>query len=133
MKRSGSSGMNWALPATSPILECRHASHRHPLSDPAGNQHLRILAKGFQRCVYPAYSPSEKAAYPEKVNAFEVGFKHQQRGFSFDLAGFYYKYRDMQYNWQVSTTLAEVWEATWVGHLHNEGNGLAVNTTGGQG
>ncbi|MGC4252344.1 MAG: TonB-dependent receptor [Sphingobium sp.] len=55
-------------------------------------------SKGFNGGVYPAYSPAEKAADPEKVNAFELGFKHQQHGFSFDLAGFYYKYRDMQYN-----------------------------------
>lgn len=33
---------------------------------------------------------------PEKIDAFELGFKHASRAFDFNLAGYYYKYDDLQ-------------------------------------
>lgn len=33
---------------------------------------------------------------PESIDAFEVGFKHDSRGLSFELSGFYYDYKNLQ-------------------------------------
>ncbi len=54
-------------------------------------------SKGFAAGVYSAFSPTSPPANPEKLDAYEIGFKHSARGLSFDLAGFYYKYSDMQF------------------------------------
>lgn len=61
-----------------------------------------------QSSVYASYTQGYKAGIldvggstgnpvePEKVNAFEVGFKHGGGGFSFDIAAFYYDYKNLQ-------------------------------------
>jgi len=54
-------------------------------------------SKGFAAGVYSPFSPGQDPANPEKLDAYEVGFKHSEHGFSFDAAAFYYKYRDMQF------------------------------------
>jgi iron complex outermembrane recepter protein len=54
-------------------------------------------SKGFAGGVFSPFSPTDAPAKPEGLNAFEVGFKHVSGGFSVDLAGFYYRYSDMQY------------------------------------
>jgi len=54
-------------------------------------------SKGFAAGVYSVFSPNLTPADPEKVDAYEVGFKHSQGVVSLNLASFYYKYKDMQY------------------------------------
>jgi iron complex outermembrane receptor protein len=54
-------------------------------------------SKGFAAGVYSPFSPTQNPVNPEKLDAYEIGFKHSQSGFSFDAAAFYYKYRDMQF------------------------------------
>ena len=59
--------------------------------------------------VYASYSKGYKAAFldlgggttnrtvkPEKIDAYEVGVKFADRQFSFEVAGFYYDYKDLQ-------------------------------------
>jgi len=58
--------------------------------------------------IYASYSKGYKAAFldlgsgvptpvnPEKIDAFEVGFKYDNRGLSFESAFFYYDYKDLQ-------------------------------------
>jgi iron complex outermembrane receptor protein len=50
---------------------------------------------GFQPT--PATSPALVIPFkPEKITAYEVGFKTAQGAFRFDLAGYYYDYKDLQ-------------------------------------
>jgi len=58
--------------------------------------------------IYASYSKGYKAAFldlgggnptpvrPEKIDAFEVGFKYDDRSLSFETAFFYYDYKDLQ-------------------------------------
>ena len=46
----------------------------------------------------PAVLSEYKAVRPETINAFEVGFKTARRMVRFDIAGFYYDYKDLQVN-----------------------------------
>lgn len=54
-------------------------------------------SKGFAAGLFSTFSPADPAVDPESLNALEVGFKHSSRAISFDTAGFYYKYKDMQF------------------------------------
>jgi iron complex outermembrane receptor protein len=51
---------------------------------------------GFKSGVYNAYSPLNIPVNPEKVTAFELGAKARVGGINFTLAGFAYKYKDIQ-------------------------------------
>lgn len=51
---------------------------------------------GFKSGVYNAYSPLNIPVNPEKVTAFELGAKARAGGINLTVAGFAYKYRDIQ-------------------------------------
>ncbi len=51
---------------------------------------------GFKSGVYNAYSPLNLPVAPENVTAFELGAKARLGGISFTLAGFAYRYKDIQ-------------------------------------
>ncbi|MGE4430930.1 MAG: TonB-dependent receptor [Sphingobium sp.] len=52
--------------------------------------------KGYKSGILPASSFSTIAVDPEKIDAFEVGFKTASGPLRFNLASFYYKYKDVQ-------------------------------------
>lgn len=54
-------------------------------------------AKGFASGIYSVFTPNPVPADPEKLDAFEVGFKHSRGALSFDTSAFFYKYKDMQF------------------------------------
>lgn len=57
------------------------------------------LSRGFRSGGYQpsAVAPALlKPFRPEKITAYEVGFKTAQQGFRFDIAAFYYDYKDLQ-------------------------------------
>lgn len=67
---------------------------RYDLSD---NANVYFSAStGFKSGVYNAYSPLNIPVDPEKVTAFELGAKARVGGINFTLAGFAYKYKDIQ-------------------------------------
>lgn len=61
-------------------------------------------SKGFRAGEWNSVIPGDNPANwfslgqigQESVTAYEVGFKHAQHGFRFEIAGFYYDYRDLQ-------------------------------------
>jgi iron complex outermembrane receptor protein len=61
-------------------------------------------SKGFKSGSFDASSPTGPGVVPETVDAFEVGFKHASRAFSFNAATYYYDYKNTQVNATVSGT-----------------------------
>jgi iron complex outermembrane receptor protein len=53
------------------------------------------FSKGFKSAVINSVNPFN-AVLPEKVTAFEVGFKTVQSGFRFDTAAYHYNYKNLQ-------------------------------------
>lgn len=65
--------------------------------DLAENANVYFSAStGFKSGVYNAYSPLNIPVNPEKVTAFEVGAKARVGGINLAVAGFSYRYRDIQ-------------------------------------
>lgn len=65
--------------------------------DVAENANIYFSAStGFKSGVYNAYSPLNIPVNPEKVTAFEVGAKARVGGINLAIAGFSYRYRDIQ-------------------------------------
>jgi iron complex outermembrane receptor protein len=57
--------------------------------------------QGYRSGMFPSNPPSTKAdawlpVRPERITAYEIGLKTAQRNFRFDIAAFYYDYRDLQ-------------------------------------
>ncbi|TCM14608.1 iron complex outermembrane receptor protein [Novosphingobium sp. PhB165] len=52
--------------------------------------------KGYKAGILNVGGYSQQPVKPEKINAFEVGYKYDDRVFSADLAGFYYDYKNLQ-------------------------------------
>lgn len=65
-------------------------------------------SKGFKSGSFDASSPNGPGVTPETVDAFEVGVKSATRAFSFNVAGFYYDYKDTQVNATVSGTNGQI-------------------------
>lgn len=59
-------------------------------------------SKGFKSGVFDATSPTGPGVVPEKVDAFEAGFKSASRDITFNAAAFYYDYRGTQVNATIS-------------------------------
>ena len=53
-------------------------------------------SKGFKSGVYDLNGTATTPVNPEKIEAFEVGFKTSSRLFDLNTAAFYYKYKDLQ-------------------------------------
>lgn len=57
------------------------------------------FSQGFKSGVYNTTSTTSDLANPERLTAYEVGFKGKvSEGLSLNLAGFYYDYKDLQAN-----------------------------------
>ena len=74
------------------------ASIRYEIA-PKTNAYISY-SQGFRSGGWPAGGASSAALYipfkPEKIKAYEIGFKTEQRMFRFSTAFFYYDYRDLQ-------------------------------------
>lgn len=53
-------------------------------------------SKGYKAGILDVGASTGNPVSPEDVDAFEIGYKYDDRGFGFELAGFYYDYRDLQ-------------------------------------
>ncbi len=53
-------------------------------------------SKGYKAGILNVGGSSQQPVKPENINAFELGYKYDDRGFSFDAAGFYYDYKNLQ-------------------------------------
>jgi iron complex outermembrane receptor protein len=53
-------------------------------------------AQGYKAGILNVGGNSQKPVSPEKNNAFEVGYKYEQRSWAVDLASFLYDYKDLQ-------------------------------------
>jgi iron complex outermembrane receptor protein len=54
------------------------------------------FSEGFKGGVVPAHLSTDPPARPEKLYSYEVGVKYARPSLAFNLAGFYYDYKDMQ-------------------------------------
>lgn len=54
-------------------------------------------SEGFTAGSYSVFSATGGPADPEHLKAYEIGFKHASGGLTVNLAGFHYKYKDMQF------------------------------------
>ena len=53
-------------------------------------------SQGFKSGVIPIGDPAAIPANPENITAYEIGFKTAQQSFRFNIAAFYYDYKDLQ-------------------------------------
>lgn len=84
-------------------------------------------AKGFAAGIFDAFEPSPIPADPEKLDAFEIGFKHHGRVFTFDASTFFYKYKDMQFTSYTTTPQGVVSALRNIGRA--ESYGLEVSAS----
>ena len=54
------------------------------------------FTRGYKAGILNVGGYSQQPVKPEKINAFEVGYKYETRGFQANLAGFYYDYKNLQ-------------------------------------
>ncbi|KHK93653.1 TonB-dependent receptor [Novosphingobium malaysiense] len=52
--------------------------------------------RGYKAGMLNVGGLSKRPIKPEKINAYEMGFKYEDRVFSLDLAAYYYDYKDLQ-------------------------------------
>jgi iron complex outermembrane recepter protein len=52
--------------------------------------------KGYKAGILNVGGLSQQPVKPENINAFEVGYKYDDRALAVDLAGFYYNYKNLQ-------------------------------------
>lgn len=53
-------------------------------------------SKGYKAGILDVGASTGNPVASEDVDAFEIGYKHDTRAFGFEVAGFYYDYRDLQ-------------------------------------
>ncbi|RYE04469.1 MAG: TonB-dependent receptor [Sphingomonadales bacterium] len=53
-------------------------------------------SKGFKSGLFNATSFAGAPIKPENLSAYEVGFKHAQRGLNFNVSAYYYDFKDLQ-------------------------------------
>ena len=59
----------------------------------------RGFKSGFYNVVgFPGFTLDQATVSPETIDAYEVGYKYASRGLSFDLASYYYDYKDLRYS-----------------------------------
>lgn len=54
------------------------------------------FTRGYKAGILNVGGQSQQPVRPEKINAFEVGYKYDDRVLAIDLAGYYYDYKDLQ-------------------------------------
>lgn len=54
------------------------------------------FTRGYKAGILNVGGYSQQPVKPEKINAYEVGYKYETRAFQVDLAGFYYDYKNLQ-------------------------------------
>jgi iron complex outermembrane receptor protein len=54
------------------------------------------FTRGYKAGILNVGGYSQQPVKPEKINAFEVGYKYETRAFQADFAGFYYDYKNLQ-------------------------------------
>lgn len=54
------------------------------------------FTRGYKAGILNVGGLSQQPVKPEKIDAFEVGYKYDDRTFAVDLAGFYYDYKNLQ-------------------------------------
>lgn len=54
------------------------------------------FTRGYKAGILNVGGLSQEPIKPEKINAFEIGYKYEKRAFSLDLASFYYDYKNLQ-------------------------------------
>ncbi len=54
------------------------------------------FAQGYKAGILDVGGSTGNPVEPEKVNAFEIGYKYNDRAFSFETAAFYYDYKNLQ-------------------------------------
>lgn len=54
------------------------------------------FTRGYKAGILNVGGYSQQPVKPEKINAFEVGYKYETRKFQADLAGYYYDYKNLQ-------------------------------------
>ena len=54
------------------------------------------FTRGYKAGILNVGGLSQQRIKPEKINAFELGYKYERSAFSVDLAGFYYDYKNLQ-------------------------------------
>ena len=54
------------------------------------------FTQGYKAGIYNLGGNSLTPVQPENINAYEVGYKYAKQAFAFDLASYYYKYKDLQ-------------------------------------
>jgi iron complex outermembrane receptor protein len=59
-------------------------------------------SKGFKSGVFNVAGLQALPVQPENINAYEIGFKTSSRGFRFNTSAFYYDYKDIQVQSQLS-------------------------------
>ena len=92
-------------------LQQVHAARLDPLRDLAGHQHLCHLFQGFRGGEWNSVIPGDNPAIwfdakQETVDAYEVGFKTAGSRLRFELAGFYYDYKNLQVSYTSSSSTA---------------------------
>ncbi len=63
--------------------------------DPSTNIYASF-SQGFKSGAYNLSAATKPPVSPETVNAYEVGFKHQENRFQFSGAAYYYDYSNLQ-------------------------------------
>ena len=61
--------------------------------------HIELIysyTQGYKGGIYNLGGESVVPVQPETIKAYEVGYKYAKRALAFDLASYYYKYRDLQ-------------------------------------
>lgn len=83
-------------------------------------------AKGFAAGIFDSFEPNPVPADPEKLDAFEVGFKHHGGALTFDASAFFYKYKDMQFTSYTTTPDGVVSALRNIGRAESYGLEAAV-------
>lgn len=68
--------------------------------------------KGYKAGILDVGGATGNRVAPEDINAFELGYKYDDRAFSIELAGFYYDYKNLQVSVNKGAATAQIINAT---------------------
>jgi iron complex outermembrane receptor protein len=96
-KRSGFGNLVPRFPSTGPVVDTAwtpRLSVRYDVSS-AANVYF-TYSKGFKSAVLQSIEQNDQGASPEHVTSYEIGAKVGSPGFGFNVAAYYYDYKDLQ-------------------------------------